>query len=782
MRGQESAFGTPGGSLLLWLDDGQLWRSTDAGQTFVPVLLFPPYCYPLHWNFAALGTAAFVSEYGDVNQPDNPRRIYRSWDDGATWSIVYCPPPQIGHHNHKIVADPSTGRIYQSFGDTTQGILCSPDLGETWTLVHDYYQPTEAVARPGAVYWGQDGSGPASVQRLDTNTGLWTWPLQPWRGYEGDYSRRGDILAMAEYAGVIYAGITKLDELWASQDGLHWALVAGPYTGSRGGEDFVGPFAGMIHGRARATLNYLRLTPPAVANLTGLRLDPGFANRIDSGASSSFEEGVTGCDVTPPATVDWDASRSFHGQASARWTIPGGTAAMTLKLPPVPVALPVGTRLHGQIRVLGDELPLLACLLDEAHNMRGPLTVASARDEWGLTRVEMTVTQPGNSVRLVILAGAVASTATIWLDGYQIADLESGSTWQLGGTPRAGELLTLPVAFPATWTDVVYVKPDFGSGDSCAAPRTLKAWVQDADHFAQLLYDSSAKCFKLREVVAGNVTELCASPQAEVWPGWTCRIAVRSGLSGTDFRILIGTTEFAGTGSALTVQPTSLWIGSSPAGNDGAPGVYALSRTFSSRLPDAAIEYLLNFLPGTPLPPVDCNGNGVDDADDIASGTSQDMDWDGVPDECESDCDQNGQPDDYDVANGAPDCNGNLRPDDCDLQDGTSQDANGNGIPDECDPDCNGNGVPDDLDILNGTSEDLNGDGLPDECTPLMGDLNCDGTVDFADINPFVLRLSNPTAYLAEYPICPDANGDISGDGTVDFGDINPFVALLVGG
>ena len=222
--------------------------------------------------------------------------------------------------------------------------------------------------------------------------------------------------------------------------------------------------------------------------------------------------------------------------------------------------------------------------------------------------------------------------------------------------------------------------------------------------------------------------------------------------------------------------------GSSPAGNDGAPGVYALSRTFSSRLPDAAIEYLLNFLPGTPLPPVDCNGNGVDDADDIASGTSQDMDWDGVPDECESDCDQNGQPDDYDVANGAPDCNGNLRPDDCDLQDGTSQDANGNGIPDECDPDCNGNGVPDDLDILNGTSEDLNGDGLPDECTPLPGDLNCDGTVDFADINPFVLRLSNPAAYLAEYPICPDANGDISGDGTVDFGDINPFVALLVGG
>ena len=33
---------------------------------------------------------------------------------------------------------------------------------------------------------------------------------------------------------------------------------------------------------------------------------------------------------------------------------------------------------------------------------------------------------------------------------------------------------------------------------------------------------------------------------------------------------------------------------------------------------------------------IDCNGNGVDDADDIANGTSADCDGNGVPDECES--------------------------------------------------------------------------------------------------------------------------------------------------
>jgi hypothetical protein len=63
-----------------------------------------------------------------------------------------------------------------------------------------------------------------------------------------------------------------------------------------------------------------------------------------------------------------------------------------------------------------------------------------------------------------------------------------------------------------------------------------------------------------------------------------------------------------------------------------------------------------------------------------------------------------------------------------------------------------------------------------------VGDLNCDGQVDFGDINPFVLRLSNPAAYAAQYPGCPDGNGDIDGDSAVNFGDINPFVSLMSNG
>ncbi len=61
------------------------------------------------------------------------------------------------------------------------------------------------------------------------------------------------------------------------------------------------------------------------------------------------------------------------------------------------------------------------------------------------------------------------------------------------------------------------------------------------------------------------------------------------------------------------------------------------------------------------------------------------------------------------------------------------------------------------------------------------GDLNCDGVVDFDDINPFVLALTDPAGYAAAFPACNILNGDLTGDGLVTFDDINPFVALLAG-
>lgn len=80
------------------------------------------------------------------------------------------------------------------------------------------------------------------------------------------------------------------------------------------------------------------------------------------------------------------------------------------------------------------------------------------------------------------------------------------------------------------------------------------------------------------------------------------------------------------------------------------------------------------------------------------------------------------------------------------------------------------------------------------EISPCKGDLDGSWSVDFADINPFVLALSNPVGYSQTFPGlgCTDDpndpnclggsriwHGDVNCDGSLDFGDINPFVVLM---
>jgi len=179
----------------------------------------------------------------------------------------------------------------------------------------------------------------------------------------------------------------------------------------------------------------------------------------------------------------------------------------------------------------------------------------------------------------------------------------------------------------------------------------------------------------------------------------------------------------------------------------------------------------------------DCNDNGVPDECDIADGTVSDMDGNGVPDVCDTDCNDNGITDTTEIADGSvPDCNENGFPDSCDIDptdpdgDGmVSNDVDGDGVPDECGPDCNNNGVPDPFDIANGDAMDCNGNVRPDSCDIVQyvassGPLS---PVDGATSQTLTLSSANNNAPpLAEddVTITIAANGDFDGlDEAADF-------------
>ncbi len=148
----------------------------------------------------------------------------------------------------------------------------------------------------------------------------------------------------------------------------------------------------------------------------------------------------------------------------------------------------------------------------------------------------------------------------------------------------------------------------------------------------------------------------------------------------------------------------------------------------------------------------DCNGNGIADETEIASG-GIDVNGNGVLDSCE-------------------DCNANQILDPDDIAAETSDDLNVNGIPDECEPDCNGNAIPDDEDIASALSFDEDFNNIPDEC---QVDCDLNGTADYIEI------VADMTLDLDRDAIL-DACQDCDNDGVTDLVELdNAHFAWLAG-
>ncbi|MCK4658074.1 MAG: SUMF1/EgtB/PvdO family nonheme iron enzyme [Phycisphaerae bacterium] len=181
----------------------------------------------------------------------------------------------------------------------------------------------------------------------------------------------------------------------------------------------------------------------------------------------------------------------------------------------------------------------------------------------------------------------------------------------------------------------------------------------------------------------------------------------------------------------------------------------------------------------------DVDGDGVDDALDVCNNTPAGtaVDAEGRPlgdvdQDCDTDlddyalfqqgftgplaapdCNENGVPDDLDIALGtSEDCQPNNIPDECDIAAGTSNDCNNNGVPDECelqDNDCNANGVPDECDLPGGHNccEWGNGVGCSN---PAIQDCVC-------DIDPYCCEVEWDRTCVLEVTIegcwnCRDGN------------------------
>jgi hypothetical protein len=195
-------------------DPRELWLSSGYGTgtvTWSKVLTaHAPYAtFNASWGFSTYKNIVLMAEYGPKlptwngnTVTENARYVYMSLDSGKTWATVFDLNAYLatqgrstptGNHVHGVAWDPYWDRIWVTFGDDTNGILYSDDLGVTWQTAfygavnNDPYQVVGIIAMPKAILFGTDVA-PNGVQRIDRAQGkrAGTYPIEQAYTIPGD--------------------------------------------------------------------------------------------------------------------------------------------------------------------------------------------------------------------------------------------------------------------------------------------------------------------------------------------------------------------------------------------------------------------------------------------------------------------------------------------------------------------------------------------------------------------------------------------------------------------
>jgi len=227
---------------------GGVWKSTDAGQTWLPVSDKAPFwsvgaiaVAPSNHHIIYVGTGE-AAPRGDITYGDG---VYKSTDDGKTWTHIGLEDSrQIG----ALIVDPANPNVVlvaafgHAFGpNPMRGIYRTTDGGKSWTRVlgkdnqtggidvefdpHNsqivYAALWQAVRQP----WHFSSGGPGSGLYRSGDGGV-TWKQLSGNGLPGGILGRIKVTVSGADAKRIYAMIeAKNGGLYRSDDGgAHWRL------------------------------------------------------------------------------------------------------------------------------------------------------------------------------------------------------------------------------------------------------------------------------------------------------------------------------------------------------------------------------------------------------------------------------------------------------------------------------------------------------------------------------------------------------------------------------
>ena len=287
----------------------------------------------------------FLGTYNDCPDGQNANYVYRSSDDGRTWTTIYTSTTH--RHDHGLQFDTGSNALYAMYGDSRGGIDRSTDNGVSWQSICAIYDDCVGIDIAFGAGFGIYGTDTPYqqnyIERINLASGQTTRVLQlPRVSYSAYALSSTQFLVGTVRESGAPAGDGQV-HLYASDDGgqSFTDVYASSFPASDTGPDYLqvqfsypnGDFP--IQGGSGTVVAHLSTSAPSPPSNTGLPVVSGVAqqgqtltasNGSWTGSPTSFGYRWRDCDASGNSCVD------ISGATGSSYLLQAGDVGHTLRV------------------------------------------------------------------------------------------------------------------------------------------------------------------------------------------------------------------------------------------------------------------------------------------------------------------------------------------------------------------------------------------------------------------------------------------------------------------
>jgi hypothetical protein len=376
-----------------------------------------------------------------------------------------------------------------------------------------------------------------------------------------------------------------------SKDGDQWGDLYQWEPGNCGIERFAYAKNGLVYAVMEEGLNEVAtmiFPEPSVRTSWGALIGPAEENLLAEASTSSFEN-CQQCPWIARSKVDMSiVSDSPHSGSNCLKVINRGKPGSTMEIgsPIVTGNFPAGTVVGATVRLRGwnnVKWPYVR-ISDRTNGWSSPSFFKRTGTNWSEFRIYWRLANDSKALSVQAGGYTAGDGDVFYVDSVSLTVNCVPMSFQMGGEPRAAEILRHNIDFPERWTDIFFWQRSCGSQWPLDGPKVFKSWSgQDNAIWLELALDQQHH-INLQEVQEGAVEPLVSLVMPDFPPSALVRFAVVQDSNDIGLYVLTAEGWSYGEGRRAKVQPDTVFFGSTPHGTMQAGGLYSNSRVYDAAM------------------------------------------------------------------------------------------------------------------------------------------------------------------------------------------------------